>query len=80
MDKLNSDEEILRKLKERVEGRCHPDYGYLIQITKMPGTHSEQGIEISVPRVELNGCVVTVTFSAIAFKRKEWNMKLKKTM
>jgi DNA-directed RNA polymerase subunit E'/Rpb7 len=44
MDKLNSDEEILRKLKERVEGRCHPEYGYLIQITKMPGTHSDQGI------------------------------------
>jgi DNA-directed RNA polymerase subunit E'/Rpb7 len=65
MDKLASDEEILKKLREKVEGRCHPEYGYLIQISKT------QNIDISVPHVETNGCVVIVTFSAITFKRKK---------
>lgn len=32
MDKLSSDEEILKKLREKIEGRCHPEYGYLIQV------------------------------------------------
>jgi hypothetical protein len=35
----------------------------------MAGTKSPLGIEISVPRVQTQGCVVTVTFNAITFKR-----------
>lgn len=69
MDKLSSDKDIHDKLRKHVEGRCHQDYGYLIQITKMAGTKSPLGIEISVPRVQSQGCVVTVTFNAITFKR-----------
>jgi DNA-directed RNA polymerase subunit E'/Rpb7 len=56
-------------LKEKVEGRCHQDYGYIIQITKSPSAKNEAGIDISLPKVESHGCVVTVTFSAITFKR-----------
>jgi DNA-directed RNA polymerase subunit E'/Rpb7 len=55
----------MKKLKEKVEGRCHPEYGYLIQITK-----ASSGVTlISVPQIENNGCRVVVTFSAITFKR-----------
>lgn len=74
MDKLASDEEILKKLREKIEGRCHPEYGYLIQISK------NQNIDISVPRVETNNCVVVVTFSAITFKRTPPLIQLRRTM
>lgn len=73
MDKLSSDEEILKKLREKVEGRCHPEYGYLIQISK------PQNINISVPRVETNNCVVIVTFSAITFKRTSLTTQPRRT-
>lgn len=69
MDKLHSDEEVLRKLKEKVEGRCHPEYGYIIQIIKNTGSESPCGIDISVPAVENNSCRVVVIFTAITFKR-----------
>jgi len=69
MDKLHSDEEILKKLREKVEGKCHQEYGYIIQITKFGGSGTSSGIDISVPRVEGNNCVVVATFSAITFKR-----------
>lgn len=68
MDKLHSDEEILKKLKEKIEGRCHPEYGYIIQFTRTPNSTSKLGFDISVPRIEENGAVVVVTFSAITFK------------
>jgi DNA-directed RNA polymerase subunit E'/Rpb7 len=63
MDKLHSDDEIIKKLKDKVEGRCLPDYGYLIQVT------NPDKFKISVPHVQTHGCVVVVTFSAITFKR-----------
>jgi DNA-directed RNA polymerase subunit E'/Rpb7 len=69
MDRLHNDEEILKKLKEKVEGRCLNEYGYLIQVTKKPGTKSSCGIEIGVPRITFEGCVLLVTFFAISFKR-----------
>lgn len=62
-----------------MEGRCHQEYGYIIQITKTPNTKSDYGIDISVPKVESHGCVVTVTFSAITFKRTPLPMQLRRT-
>jgi DNA-directed RNA polymerase subunit E'/Rpb7 len=69
MDLLQKDEEVLRKLKEKVEGRCLPEYGYILQVTRNPNASSKEGIEIGVPALSINGCLVTVTFSAISFKR-----------
>ena len=31
---------------------------------------SSAGIDIGVPKVEVDGCAVTITFSAISFKRR----------
>ena len=69
MDRLHNDEDIMKKLKEKVEGRCLPEYGYILQVTKNPHARSNCGIEIGVPKIDHEGCVVTVIFSAIAFKR-----------
>lgn len=52
MDKLNSDEEILKRLRERVEGRCHAEYGYIIQLLNSGSSGNEKkSYEISVPSV-----------------------------
>lgn len=69
MDRLQNDEDVMKKLKEKVEGRCLPEYGYILQVTKNPSAKSSCGIDIGVPHIDDKGCVVTVIFSAIAFKR-----------
>lgn len=74
MDKLHSNDELIKKLKEKVEGRCLPDYGYLIQVT------NRDLIRFSVPHVQNHGCIVTVTFCAITFKRKPEGIQLRRTM
>lgn len=45
------------------------EYGYILQVTKNPNAKSNQGIDIGVPKVDVNGCTVLITFSAISFKR-----------
>ena len=47
MDKLDSDDEILKRLKERVEGRCHAEHGYIVTLLLTAG----KNYEISVPSV-----------------------------
>ena len=69
MDRLQNDEEILKKLKDKVEGRCLQEYGYILQVTKNPNAKSTVGIDIAMPKVEVNACTVLITFSAISFKR-----------
>lgn len=69
MDRLHDDDEVLKKLKEKVEGRCLQDYGYILQVTKNPNAKSNAGIFIDVPKVTNNACTVLITFSAISFKR-----------
>lgn len=44
MDRLENDEDILKRLKEKVEGRCLPEYGYILQVTKNPHVKSTSGI------------------------------------
>lgn len=44
MDRLENDEDILKRLKEKVEGRCLPEYGYILQVTKNPQAKSPCGI------------------------------------
>ena len=80
MDRLHNDEEILKKLKEKVEGRCLYEYGYLIQVSNKPGTKSKCGIDIGVPKVTTEGCTLTVTFSVISFKRTALLTQLKRTI
>ena len=82
MDKLHSDEEILNKLKEKVEGRCLHEYGYIIQVVKIDnsGGKDSAGIHISVPKVETAGCVTVVTFSAVTFKRTDQLIQHRKMM
>jgi len=58
----DSDAEIIKRVKERVEGRCHEKYGFIIQVTNY-------AIEVSPPKILSNGCEFVVTFSAIIFKR-----------
>jgi DNA-directed RNA polymerase subunit E'/Rpb7 len=79
MDRLQNDEEILKKLKDKVEGRCMQEYGYILQVTKNPNAKSNAGIDIGVPKVEVNGCTVLITFSAISFKRTPPPTQLKRT-
>ena len=66
MDRLHNDDDIMRKLREKVEGRCLPEYGYILQVnhpfikgnpqerqvTKNPHARSSCGIEIGVPRID----------------------------
>lgn len=53
-----------------MEGHCHSDYGYIIQIADVEsyGKSGKETFFISVPEVTEEGCVVEVTFSAICFK------------
>ena len=53
MDRLRDDEEVLKKLKDKVEGRCLQEYGYILQVTKNPMAKSSAGIDIGVPKVEV---------------------------
>jgi hypothetical protein len=48
MDKLESDDEILKRLKDKVEGRCHPEHGYIVTLLLTGG----KNYDISVPSVE----------------------------
>ena len=70
MDKLSRSDEVMNRVRERVEGRCHSDYGYIIQIADVPsyGKDFSKHYLISVPEVTEDGCVLEVTFSAICFK------------
>jgi len=79
MDRLQNDEEILKKLKEKVEGRCMQEYGYILQVSKNPNAKSNAGIDIGVPKVDVDGCTVLITFSAISFKRTHLITQLKRT-
>jgi len=45
------------------------EYGYILQVTKNPNAKSTVGIDIGMPKVEVNGCTVLITFSAVCFKR-----------
>ena len=51
MDKLARSSEVISRVRERVEGRCHSDYGYIIQIAEVPsyGKDFSQNYLISVP-------------------------------
>ena len=51
MDKLGMEEEIVKRVKDKIEGRCLPEYGYIIQFVKKVGAE-EKSYKISVPAVE----------------------------
>ena len=53
MDKLARSDEVMNRVRERVEGRCHSDYGYIIQIADVPsyGKDFSKHYLISVPEV-----------------------------
>jgi len=44
----DSDPEILKRVKERVEARCHEKYGFIIQVTTW-------GIVVSPPKIKAEG-------------------------
>lgn len=70
-------EEVKREDRRTVSSRIrisHPSTSFLIQVTK------NQNIDISVPRVESNNCIVVVTFSAITFKRTSLPTQPKRTI
>ncbi len=58
MDKLSSDEEILKKLREKIEGRCHPEYGYLIQVPLLPSRSQKI-------RTSISACLVSRLITAL---------------
>ena len=63
MHLIAKDSEIIKRLKEKIEGRCFLEHGYIIRFV-------EDGYNIGVPVVEDSGCKVEVRFNAISFKRK----------
>lgn len=66
MDKVASDEEILRRLRDKVEGYCHAEYGYVIQVIA-----SSSDAKFFIDRVDIrkNGLFVRLKFSCIVFRR-----------
>jgi DNA-directed RNA polymerase subunit E'/Rpb7 len=62
MQILAKDAEIIKRLKQKMEGRCMMEYGYIIKILT-------DNYRISEPVVEEDGCRVEIRFSAITFKR-----------
>lgn len=83
MHKLGNETHIIKRLKDKVEGRCNSEYGYIIQqsLDGSYGSDSEgnpRHYKVSVPEVVENGCKVTIVFSAICFKGIGFNIKLNK--
>lgn len=70
MDKLSRSTEVISRVRDKIEGRCHSEYGYIIQIANVAnyGKDGSQHYLISTPEVREEGCVLYVTFSAICFK------------
>lgn len=62
MQILAKDAELIKRLKQKMEGRCLIEYGYIIKILT-------DSYRISEPVVEEDGCRVEIRFSAITFKR-----------
>ena len=50
-----------------------------MQVSKNPNAKSNAGIDIGVPKIDVDGCTVLITFSAISFKRTVVSTKPKRT-
>ena len=52
MNKLSDENEIIKRVKDKIEGRCLTEYGYIIQFVQSSGSEENKGYKISVPSVE----------------------------
>ena len=68
MQILAKDAELIKRLKQKMEGRCLMEYGYIIKILT-------DNYRINEPVVEEEGCRCEIRFSAITFKRMQiWEL------
>jgi hypothetical protein len=65
MDKAGSDAEVLRRLRDKVEGYCDQEYGCLIQVI----VSSETKLLIDRIDIRKEGLYAKVKFTCISFRR-----------
>lgn len=69
MDLTGDDVEILKRLREKVEGFCDQEYGFLIQVIANPSS-SEMGMVIDRVDIRKDGLYIKTKFTCITFRRK----------
>jgi DNA-directed RNA polymerase subunit E'/Rpb7 len=63
-DKAGSDAEVLKRLRQKVEGYCDQEYGFIIQVVG-----GEAGVSIEKVEVRKEGLFARVKFKCITFRR-----------
>lgn len=69
MDLTGDDLEILKRLRDKVEGFCDQEYGFLIQVIANQ-TSSELGMVIDRVDIRKDGLYIKTKFTCITFRRK----------